>query len=212
MIHWKDIEGYEGIYQVSSEGNVKALERTVLNKNGKPQRYPEKLLKVDTHSSNTTTYCRVTLSKEHKTKRFSVHRLIATAFIPNPEGKPHVNHLDNNGMNNSVENLEWCTHSENMLHAQKQGRLFEAQSKGGKIGSQQQVVKAISDCKSMIGNIYGKWKVIEYNGKEGKGKGKHYVLCECLGCNKSFQRVQASRLTRGETTNCRRCGQTKRKI
>lgn len=212
MKDWKDIEGYEGIYQVSSEGLIKSLERTVLNKNGKFQYYPEKLLKFDIHSSNTTSYCRVTLCKDHKIKRFCVHRIVAATFIPNLDGKPCVNHKDNNGLNNSVSNLEWCTHSENMLHAQKQGRLREAQSKGGKVGSLPEVAKAISNCTAMINSVYGKWKVIEYLGKQGNGKGKHYVLCACLGCNKTIQRVQATRLTRGEAANCRRCGQVKRKI
>lgn len=209
---WKDIAGYVGIYQVSNTGVVKALQRTITNKNGKPQRYPEKLLKPDAHVTTNTAYNRVTLSKDNSTNRYCVHQLVATAFITNPEIKPHVNHIDNDGLNNNVSNLEWCTHSENMLHAQRQGRLFTAQSKGGKAGSQQEVLRAISNCTSMIGNTYGYWEVLAYLGKEGAGKGKHYVMCKCLCCGITTQRVQATRLTRGETSNCRSCGQDKRKI
>ncbi len=209
---WKDIKGYEGLYQISLEGDVKSLSREIINKNGKAQKYPEKRLKPDVHCSNTTSYLRVTLCKNHITTRFCVHQLVALAFIENPCSKPYVNHKDNNGLNNHVSNLEWCTHSENMLHAQKQGRLFESQSRGGKEGSKKEVEQAISNCISMIGNTYGLWNVIEYVGKEGKGKGKHYVMCKCLGCNQKYQKVQATRLTRGETTNCRSCGQAKRKI
>ncbi len=206
------IQGYNDFYMVSNTGRVKSLPRTITCKNGKIQNYPEKVLKTDNHSSNTTTYARVSLSKNGKVNRVSVHRLVAEAFIPNPYDKPCVNHKDNNGLNNHVDNLEWVTHSENMLHAQKQGRLFNSQSKGGKVGGLINHTNAVSNCNSMIGNTFGEWKVLEYLGIQGKGEGKHYVLCKCLNCNLTIQRVQATRLTRGESKNCRRCGQTKRKI
>ena len=102
---WKDIEGYEGFYQISSMGKVKALERVILNKNGKPQRYPEKMLIPEVFDRKSSKYCRVALSKDHKVKRFLVHRLVASAFIPNPLNKEFVNHIDNNGENNSLDNL-----------------------------------------------------------------------------------------------------------
>ena len=67
-------------------------------------------------------YQRVTLSHEGKTQRFLIHRLVAECYIPNLNNLPYVNHIDNNPMNNSVSNLEWCSHSENMLHCYKQNR------------------------------------------------------------------------------------------
>ena len=92
---WKDIKGYEGLYQVSNLGNVKSLKT---NKN--------------LYSSNAKGYRRVGLFKG-KRKGYSIHRLVAQAFIPNPENKPCVNHKDCNRANNNVNNLEWCTHKEN---------------------------------------------------------------------------------------------------
>ena len=80
------------------------------------------MLKFGTTSSNTTTYRHVTLSVEGKVSKHLVHRLVANAVIPNTYNKPQVNHIDNNGSNNHVNNLEWCTPSENMVHCHVQGR------------------------------------------------------------------------------------------
>lgn len=104
---YKDIEGYNDEYQVSNLGNVKSVKRNIV-------------LKPDTDQRG---YKRVTLCQNGKIQKFLVHRLVAQAFIANPLGKPHVNHIDNTPGNDWEENLEWCTHSENMLHAHKQGRL-----------------------------------------------------------------------------------------
>lgn len=201
---WKDVLGYEGLYAVSSEGNIKSLERTVINKNGKEQKYPERFLKFDTNAASNSDYYRVTFSKDHKVKRYSVHRVVAEAFIPNPENKPHINHLDNDGTNNSITNLEWCTHSENMLHAQQQGRLFAAQSKGGKLGSAKEVEMAIEKSNSIVGQVFNQWEVLYPIGKLGKGKGKYYVHCKCLGCSREFP-VEVGRLIRLEATSCKSC-------
>lgn len=93
---YKDIQGYEG-YQVSNHGNVKSLG------NGKSRK--EKILKP---FNNTKGYLQVTLCREGKQKQHLVHRLVAQAFIPNPQNLPQVNHRDENKTNNNVENLEWC--------------------------------------------------------------------------------------------------------
>lgn len=118
----KDIQGYEGIYQISSTGIVKKLAQLKPLYKGQSH-LKEKILKQDITKRNHTSYARVTLCYKGKTERISVHRLVATHFIPNPHNKPHINHIDNNGLNNCVDNLEWCTHSENMIHAHKQNRL-----------------------------------------------------------------------------------------
>lgn len=152
---WKNIKGYEQHYEVSNYGNVRAKYREFIGKDGKLKKYHAKLLKPDT-TILKRGYVRVTLSKDYKTERFQVHRLVADHFIPNPENKPFINHIDNNGLNNHVSNLEWCTHSENMIHAQKQGRLFNSQSKAGKKGGQVRKQKADIEIQSLIGTLKGK--------------------------------------------------------
>jgi hypothetical protein len=103
---WLPIEGYENLYEVSSAGRVRSLNRkTTKGKILQPVMSP--------------LYYRVTLSKDNVPHGVSVHRLVATAFLPNPEGKRNVNHLDGNKINNAVNNLEWATHKENENHSFK---------------------------------------------------------------------------------------------
>ena len=105
MEEWKMIKGYEGIYDISSMGRVRSFETGYIYKTFVNQRgYPVITLRK---------------GKERTTKR--IHRLVALAFIYNTEGKPQVNHLDGNKLNNNVENLEWCTAQENNQHAVKMG-------------------------------------------------------------------------------------------
>ena len=102
---WKDVKGYEGLYQVSSLGKIKSL-------------YNKQNMKPYIHNG----YSRITLHKNGQCKMNMVHRLVAQAFIDNPLNKPCVNHIDFNRSNNNVENLEWCTYSENQNHSFKNNR------------------------------------------------------------------------------------------
>lgn len=104
---WKDIPGYEGIYQVSTKGRVRSFWK----------KEPHILKQTLT----TTGYKKVELYKDKKRKTYKVHRLVALAFILNSENKPNINHKDGNPLNNTVENLEWCTQKENVEHAIKTG-------------------------------------------------------------------------------------------
>lgn len=107
---WRDIAGYEGKYMVSNTGKVKSLERTVWTGKGYYQTLPERILKADKEGGG---YYQVTLFKDGKRSRYKVHRLVAQAFIPNPDNLPCINHKDENKKNNCVQNLEWCTYKYN---------------------------------------------------------------------------------------------------
>lgn len=110
---WKDIPNYVGLYQVSNFGRIKCLERTLINSNGKISIRKSKLL-----NGCKSRYYSVLLCKNSNNHKLHLaHRLVATSFIPNPENKPEVNHIDGNKLNNHVNNLEWVTHRENENHA-----------------------------------------------------------------------------------------------
>ena len=111
---WKDIVGYEGLYQVSNYGRVKSLDK--IDSKGYHRR--EKILRTP---SSKDGYCQTGLTKEGIRKMYKVHRLVADAFISNPKNKPQVNHIDGNKTNNHITNLEWVTRAENMKHAYKIG-------------------------------------------------------------------------------------------
>lgn len=101
---WKDIEGYEGLYQVSNKGRIKSFKKKFGTQ------------PTETIMKQTATWCgyiRIKLIKDNKGWTPMVHRLVAKAFIPNPENKPVINHKDGNRANNDVENLEWVTYKEN---------------------------------------------------------------------------------------------------
>lgn len=100
---WRMIPGYDGLYMVSNLGRVKSLN---YNKTGEE--------KIMTPSVYTGGYLRVKLAKNKKRKLYLVHRLVAMAFIPNPDNLPYINHKDENPANNCADNLEWCTHEYNI--------------------------------------------------------------------------------------------------
>ena len=106
---WKDIPGYEGIYQVSNLGRVKSVERVVISKKGQRFEVEEKILKLKWRSRNKD-YAFVRLCRNSVCTSFSIHRLVAEAFVPNPNNWPIINHKDENPKNNEVDNLEWCTY------------------------------------------------------------------------------------------------------
>lgn len=105
---WKDIDGYEGLYQVSNLGRIRSLY--------KRRKDVEFLKFTDCHG-----YKIVGLCKNKKQMSFRVHRIVASAFLPNPNNNPQVNHINGDKTDNRAVNLEWCTQSANMRHAYENG-------------------------------------------------------------------------------------------
>ena len=107
---WKDIKGYEGLYQVNNYGKIKSL----YNYRGKGNILKSRIKK---------DYYTIGLRKNNKRKWYSIHRLVAQAFIPNPNNLPVVNHKDENKLNNNVDNLEWCTVAYNNNYGIRQEKV-----------------------------------------------------------------------------------------
>lgn len=115
---WKDIKGYEGLYQVSNLGNIKSLN---YNRKG-----ISKILKQGLEKGG---YLRISLSKNKKSKTKAVHRLVAEAFIPNPDNLPQVNHKNEDKTDNNVNNLEWCNVSYNINYGTRTERCGKSSNK-----------------------------------------------------------------------------------
>lgn len=123
---WKDVAGYEGLYQVSSMGHVKSLERTYVGRGGGKHPVKERILKpATTHNG----YLRVTLYAGDKPKALKVHRLVCQTFHKNPNNKPEVNHINEDKTDNRACNLEWCTRRENCNHGTHNERSAKNRSK-----------------------------------------------------------------------------------
>ena len=109
---WRNVEGFEGQYQVSSLGRVKSVQRKRKIHFGLRERtVRERILKTEVKGDG---YVRVVLSTPTKPNRVYVHRLAAQAFIPNPDNKPEIDHINRNRSDNRVINLRWVTHKENL--------------------------------------------------------------------------------------------------
>lgn len=122
---WKDIKGYEGKYQVSNLGHARSLDRQIKirGKNQVKSYECNKIIRGKLLKLKETKYGYIQMLARNKkeTKYLYIHRLVAETFIPNPENKPHVNHIDSNKKNNCVSNLEWVTPKENVTHSVVEG-------------------------------------------------------------------------------------------
>lgn len=128
---WKDIEGYEGYYQISNLGKIKSLERWVNNRFGTLSKRKERILKSKRNKSSRYAYIMLCINNNIKT--CTLHRLLAQHFIPNPHNYPIINHKDHNSFNNSLDNLEWTTQSQNVRHAYEAGRCEKLKKKNSEL-------------------------------------------------------------------------------
>lgn len=115
---WKDVKGFEGLYQVSDMGHVRSLDHYVKRPDGTAVFYHGRVLKPC-----GAPYLHVGLSRLGETTQRRVHRLVAEAFLPNPDGLPCIDHIDCDKTNNRADNLRWCTHAQNTQFAKDNGRL-----------------------------------------------------------------------------------------
>lgn len=117
---WKDIPGFEGFYQVSNLGRIKSLDRIKKTQKGS-RKYKGFILKpsIGSHGYYVVNLC---------CKSYCVHRLVISVFLTNHLKKTDVNHKDFNKLNNNIENLEWCTRSENMIHASNGGHVLKGEN------------------------------------------------------------------------------------
>lgn len=154
---WKDIPGYEGFYQASTEGRVRSVDRIVKKWDGK------KLVKgrILIPSANLGGYLFVELFMDGVGKIKTIHRLVAEAFIPNPDNLQQINHKDENKKNNRVENLEWCSGTYNIGYGTNRERAAQKMRKSvlvlnrdgseyGRYPSLGSVSDAVGRCKSAI--------------------------------------------------------------
>lgn len=118
---WKDIPNYVGLYQISNLGNIKSFKQSL-----KYHKVHEYLLKPTLANNG---YCQVTLYGSTGRKKFLVHRLVAEAFLPNPNNYPQINHKDEDPTNNRVDNLEWCTAEYNNAYGTARIRTIDSKSK-----------------------------------------------------------------------------------
>ena len=118
-MRWLPVRNYEGYYEVSESGEVRSVDRILSVTDQSDRLFKGKILYQTTNVQ--VEYKQVSLWKNNKGTSLYVHRLVAEAFIPNPQNKPEVNHIDGNRQNNHISNLEWVTSGENSLHAAKTG-------------------------------------------------------------------------------------------
>jgi len=177
---WKDVIDYEDYYQISSFGTIFSKERKVYSESGILLRInsPKKVKPFEDRYQN------VGLNKNRVQKRFNVHRLVAIMFIPNPKNKPQVNHIDGNKLNNNVNNLEWCTSSENIQHSWDNGL-----SKPAIISTERRkeiLENAHASLRGKPAHNKGQRKEIVH----GTISGYSYHSCRCDLCKKSYSDYQ----------------------
>lgn len=170
---WKDIKRYKGLYQISNLGRVKVLQRTVCVKGKKPFVKSEEILNGYIEKNGYLVFA---LYKNKVRKIFKAHRLIAIHFIPNPDKKKDINHINGNKKDNTISNLEWCTCAENARHAFDTGLRInpKGMSHGGAKLTDEKVIEIVKKYKTgaisyrKLGAEYGISYAVVFNIFKGK--------------------------------------------
>jgi hypothetical protein len=162
-LEWKSINGYEDLYLINPKGTVISLSRDISTKN----KYGEmivhkksKILKPHLRGRKNLKYLAMTLTKDGKSKTYSLHRLVAMAFLPNPMNVPEVNHKDKNTLNCNVENLEWCDHQYNIEYSKN--KAIEQYYEGEKIAEYKSIAyasKTTGISRTSINNALKGWSM-----------------------------------------------------
>lgn len=169
---WKDVVGYEGMYKVSNLGNIISVRRN----------YKKGIWYITPFDNGG--YLRVSLVVNNKRTNLLVHRIVAEAFIPNPENKDSVNHIDGCKTNNTVENLEWVTKSENIKHAIKIGLRPSYRPHRSMRGSNSSLSKKICQY-DKDGNLIREWGAAG-DAADALGLHERFILRVCRGERKTY--------------------------
>lgn len=160
----KEIRGYEGLYAVDDQGNVWSLQQTASRRKGKLKPFV-----------NAGGYLRVNLHKDGKTTHYYVHRLVAEAFIANPEGQRIVNHIDTNPQNNKASNLEWCDQSYNIQFSRSLGNQNDIPIAATSLLTGKR--KEYKNLRDAGIDLFGKWWALRYPHRK---KGNRFFIGEWL--------------------------------
>lgn len=160
--NWRDIIDYENLYQGSNFGRVRSVDRWVKSKSGSVRLCKGRILKPSTDKNG---YLKVDLWKNNKQKIHLVHRLVAEAFLPNPDNLQEVNHKDENKQNNNVENLEWCDRTYNVNYGTAIEKMIKKKSKP--------VLQYTLDSQ-----FVREWK----SAKQAEREGGFNSICICMCC------------------------------
>lgn len=198
--NWKPVKDYEGIYEVSDTGLVRSLDRV-----DRLNRFKKGTLKAP--CDNGRGYLCVNLKAHGKQAQKTIHRLVATAFIPNPDNLPVINHIDGNRGNNDISNLEWCTQLENMRHAFKTGLIKH------KPLTDEQKLKVSTTTKEAMSRPEIKEKIRQLaKGKVGVKSARHKEVIN-LDTGETFISVrEASKFYRIHESNLASCCRGERSI
>lgn len=167
---WKDVKGYEGLYQISNMGRLRSLDRVITTKAGWTQTKRGQIINIS--CVQNSGYYATCLHKNGKSKTKLLHRLVAEAFCDKPDGCDYVNHKDENKLNNNYDNLEWCTAKYNNNYGTCSERGAETQRRG-------------FYQMDMAGNVIRKWRGFKKIQRELGFQRKLIYLC-CIGKRESY--------------------------